>query len=826
MNSVLVPNIVITDNPELSKVFNALDSQYTSFSKYIEDVEKNYDEETFIYFTSENTEFLNFEFEVGASKPGGTGYTCSVEFLETGAPFERKLLKSNIQKVISSNGQESYANRNFYIAFGVGDNLSYWSRFNTCPMISGEIFQAFNQPKTIKLKFSVASLDNDLDSMLFSSDMDTDSIEKIEFNNTQEEGFVTNLDFIAPSEETNAQTPEKVIGNYLYGFNCFDFLIKKTITQFLQAIYCQIPNVFFVTKDLKQLLFNKIKLPKAFGVDTISPIVFDLAIQNYILKDSTTREVAENLTLTRANGINFILDNLPGVAQDYLTLALTIPRDELESKIKCFAKFASEQADSDELTLEAKKEKLRRKVEDLREGLTRLTGVETILIRESDTEIIRNFIDRVPEDTKKLIPLNPNMPIIMFGQKDVIRSLLYGESYDGIEYSNKEIQKYLKKRMTTYNLYGSHHSSKNDEEKDLEARLEIDDISEAYPDFPLFRYNVRNPNVLSLNVEKNNVYAAMLQASFSKPVEYYQTYSLNQENDLIRILLGVKKDLKTETYKDTAPARATLFDKLEIKTRDLIENKMYWGKTRTLTLLESKLNKLKKDKNKIFAKLFDDKKFLKFFDFILNLYSNDGGTVDLSNLRTIVENKFTKDIDERDGTYTKTKKEQDLNVKITSFLETEYSISEEDLDSYIFIVYSILALFLEESQEKSDLSTDKKVVFLRYTLKNYDESTITDGLIYSDLYKTVKGYSFTVEIKTLPFFGLSNQYWVGHPCILYAKRPRLIGVSFEDVSDDFLTGSYRILKMKHEISSSTCESTFVLQKIGSTIGNPNKHDNT
>lgn len=824
MNSVLVPNIVITDNPAIAKVFNDINSQYTSFTNYIEDIEKNYDEEDFIYFTSENTEFLNFDFEVGSSKPGGSGYTCSVEFLETGAPFERKLLKSNIQKVISSNGQESYSNRNFYIAFGVGDTLSYWSRFNTCPLYSGEMFQAFNQPKTIKLKFSVASMDNDLDSLLFSSDIDTDSIEKIEFNNTQEEGFLSKLEF-TNGKKIKTTSNEK-IANYLYGFNSFDYLLKKTITQFLQTVYCQIPNVFFVTKDLKQLLFSKIKPPKVFEYDTISPLSFDVAVKGFVIKDSTEREIAENLTLTQAGGIKAILEGLPGVCQDYLGLSLTIPRDGLDPDIKCFVKFASEQADSDDLTLEAKKDKLRKKIEDLREGLARLGGVETVLIRESDAEIIASFINQIPEETRKLIPLNPNMPMIMFGQKDVIRSLLYGESYDGVEYSNEEIQKFIKKRMIVYNLYGSHHASKKTEEDLIEAEIKIDDLAEDYPDFPIFRYNVKNPNILSLNVEKNNVYAAMLQASFSKPVEYYEGYSLNQENDLIRILLGQKKDLKTETYKDTAPAREELFDLLEIKSKQIVNDKMYWGKTQTLTLLEAQLKKLKKDSQKIFSKLFDDKKFLKFFDFILNLYGADGGTVDLSNLRTMVENKFTKDLDERKGDYTKTKKEQDLNVKITSFLEKEYSISNEDLDSYMFIVYSILALFLEGDSEKSALSTDKKVVFLRYTLKNYDESTITDGLIYSDLYKTVKGYSFTVEIKTLPFFGLSNQYWVGHPCILYAKRPRLIGATYEDVADDFLTGSYRILRMKHEISSSNCESTFVLQKIGSTIGNPNKHDNT
>ena len=73
-----------------------------------------------------------------------------------------------------------------------------------------------------------------------------------------------------------------------------------------------------------------------------------------------------------------------------------------------------------------------------------------------------------------------------------------------------------------------------------------------------------------------------------------------------------------------------------------------------------------------------------------------------------------------------------------------------------------------------------------------------------------------VDITTLPFFNISNFFWIGYPCILYASRPKLIGGAQDDVLDTLISGTYLIVGITHTITPTTCESEFNLIKKGTS----------
>ena len=804
ISQVLTPNILITDNPLLVANFNSVRSSYTSFQQFFNDNKTQFSNENYLLLQSDNVGITNFNFEIGTTKPGGSGgYTCNVEFLETGTLFERRLLKSKIQQVLNSNKKSSVNLRTFYIAFGVSDDLKYWSNFQACPYLRAEIFQNFNQAKIIKLTFKVISLDQDFDQLLSNQDLDIDGIANIDINNVTYEGVLSPLRF----KKIDAT---KELVDYFFGANSFDHFLKNVTNNFLRALYGQVGNVFLVCRDLKQLLFNNIRMPINDKDDPnkgVNPKIFDFYARSMAPTSADDPFISKYAVLKQYRVVSNVLQSLPGLAKANLNIDLIFPQfdaERMKNGINFTGKLAFRQADHEDLNLEEKKKKLLSFLDTIRDGLKTLTGKEIILIKESDTAIIHRFYDFIPEQLRSELPFNKDQPLILFGEKDIIRSIVYGEEYKNLPLLNKEMNSYFKKVTKTYNLYGSHID-------------EIDTYTEAFPDFPIFRFNVTNPNVLSINVENNNLYNVFLQAAFTKPIEYSSAYALSLENELFNKLLG-RGNTKESPNKGIPRVRNELFDLLDISKSVVISND-----------LKIVLQQLKDKKDAILDKLLDEDNLINYFEFIIKLSStNDYSNPE--NVKDIINEKLRNGIirQESNGKWVNNFVEptDKLGKKINEFIQSNYSFSDEDYRSVLYITYAILGMLNDEK----DFSTGyDKIEALNYTIERSSsnaekEAALDDALIYTDMFKQISNYIFTLEIKTLPFFGISSQYWVGKHCILYAKRSSLIGDTQVDLFDDFLSGGYRILRMRHDITKDTCESTFVLQKVSSNIGDLNRYD--
>ena len=85
-------------------------------------------------------------------------------------------------------------------------------------------------------------------------------------------------------------------------------------------------------------------------------------------------------------------------------------------------------------------------------------------------------------------------------------------------------------------------------------------------------------------------------------------------------------------------------------------------------------------------------------------------------------------------------------------------------------------------------------------------------ITYYDLFNFIDQIPIQVELTTLPFFRISNFFWLGYPCLLFANRPDLISSNNLDPLDSYLTGAYIINSIKHKISNDRCESIFTLTK--------------
>jgi len=82
-----------------------------------------------------------------------------------------------------------------------------------------------------------------------------------------------------------------------------------------------------------------------------------------------------------------------------------------------------------------------------------------------------------------------------------------------------------------------------------------------------------------------------------------------------------------------------------------------------------------------------------------------------------------------------------------------------------------------------------------------------------------------VTIKTLPFFKLSSQYYLGKPAFLIGTQPSVVGRKFvngilekqNEQVNSFYSDSYIIMGFEHEISEDEISSTFTLLKTGGNI---------
>lgn len=97
----------------------------------------------------------------------------------------------------------------------------------------------------------------------------------------------------------------------------------------------------------------------------------------------------------------------------------------------------------------------------------------------------------------------------------------------------------------------------------------------------------------------------------------------------------------------------------------------------------------------------------------------------------------------------------------------------------------------------------------------YNESGVNPMSVQAHVLQRVIPKSVSLEIRTLPLFTLSTNYWLSHQCLLLGHSPQIVNSAIgSDIkkgkSDTFYSGMYHIFGWEHEISRNYVGSTFNL----------------
>lgn len=823
MNSkVLVPSIIITTNPEATKVFTSEEKKYTSFDKFKTDLATGnfYDSDEFIVIDSSNTDIISFNVDISSGESGGKGSQISVEFVPKQDEFEIRLLRSILNRYKNNSYFKDYPKNLFYVAFGVGDNLIYWSNFNAVTLASTSTFQEFNQPKTIQLNFTVSlglneRLDLIVDQLLTT---DTEIVSDLKISGNYVDGLFAKKWSLSDSIDIPIDTDEngKALLECMFGSTWIDYIYRKVIVDYLSAVFQQKKNIFIISpnlvkqipniqekpssadivntfeKDLKEIDYNKArleifeetgkKIDVLLGTETAPPRLVTEKVIDY----ESTRTTAVNTAIIVGGGA------AAGIAGG--------PSTKTVKKYLGSIRFDSYTEESENKDYEALRSNIEQKIKELVSGLGRLTGESCSIVRESDVRFIGYFLKTIskefaafgdpssPDDIAQFLGvpatpttpsnrssflseyLDPYQPLILIGPKSLVRSVLYGDpstnnfnnTLETIPF-NQFAFDYLTVSWKSLDLYAS--QAREEDISFLEDLVEKQNIKNlGISNFPVFRYNTVNSNVLSIKSDQTEMYNSFLYAGISKTTEFYSQAAVIEQAQI---------DQKNQAQ-------------FRVNTRllDLIFNRRS-ADASGLFLPPSQgprvpaSDKVRKELlNELTAQVLLSEKKGRESAAKLISYAKKKGLIAIEG-----KNYDPEDTDISDDT-------------------TAYS---QETDKYIA---ELIATFLSDEKNEED--------YVMSNISIASADTLSDpALLYNQLLRFARNLSFVLKINTLPFFNISNQFWLGYPCLLFANRVSLLGATKNnpDILDRYLSGAYRIIGMKHQINASKCESEFTLARI-------------
>jgi len=387
------------------------------------------------------------------------------------------------------------------------------------------------------------------------------------------------------------------------------------------------------------------------------------------------------------------------------------------------------------------------------------------------------FYNLLTDNAKKELPINPNLPIVFLGEEKLIRSILYGDLFETNEVTNNEYPRneeaftYLNQSWKSLDFYGNNPTQEDIQtlEKRLAEVAKPFSPKVRYDNFPIFRYNTTNSNVTDISSEENNMYYSLLYTGLTEYPKIYDQYKANEEEIKLKELA-----VKTRISISLAQSLSFYIDRRTEKS----------FKLRNLSLEEYK--KLKALVKKIKG---DYELVLKFVEYLL-------------------ENDIQLDAEIN----------EDLLKDIPFFEE----FSEYSIQSLILIAKTVVELLNNDEKDPSlpTVNIREKLQAIKNQQDFIDSGVSLDGtklildptITYYDLFNFIDQIPIQVELTTLPFFRISNFFWLGYPCLLFANRPDLISSNNLDPLDSYLTGAYIINSVKHKISNDRCESIFTLTK--------------
>lgn len=825
-NEVLVPNIILTNNPLFAQSFGDPTAKYTSFSKFKQDLVDSgqSDNPSFIILDSTNINIINFNIKAKA----GDQATVTLEFISRGDEFELRLLSSLLNQYKTNSFFKDYPKTTFYLAFGVGDNLNYWSNFIAINFASAATFQEFEKPKTVQLNFAVGLGVHESLELILSKVLpeESEAFSNISlFAGTSGPFSRKDWDLSKYYVDAPVGGNKGLILNYMFGFSQLDFLYKKVLREYLQTVFFQKVNVFILSEDLPKLALSRSNMPKfkefTKALETKTEWASDRS--DYIDSgslDATAVETDEAKIRARkeatekdkylTEGYKRIQETLDG----FLGTETNVPdgsfNSDGERNNTGTIKFYTTTEESEDKDYQALKNSVQSKVKDLTLGLGRLCGETVTLVREIDASIITNFIKNAsPQTVSKsktssaaeflLTYLNdlesptnpstrssdprsdlgskptvaslfdPTKPVLLLGPKSLVRAILYGEQPEGNQllntpYPTNEYSSKLVKAWKDLNLYESQTgaTSKNY----LEALLGSEGNNNQNSDEK--RKNLTKLPTFRYNVINSNVLSIK-----------------SEQTNILNALLYSGFNKIPEFYSQAAQiVQGTKAQKLNANKR-----------------VNSKL-----------------------LDYLINAtYPQTGIKIPFSQSlpkATEVNPKVYEILSQnRDKAETKVR-EAFEQLKASGWVE-EYDDASDLFPEDSFnpsqdqIVPRTLASILSEAFS-SDEELQKDYLISNISIGSVDD--LADPvLLYSKLLDTIQQLSFNVEITTLPFFPITGPFWLDYPCVLFANRLKLIGEKTDvSVLDQYLTGGYKIIGYSHTITEGRAESSFSLVRIPSS----------
>lgn len=781
-NFVEPANIILTTNSDLGRFYKKIGQKerlpFKSFGDYLKfaDTIKS-DKDLFLSLS--NSHILNVTYEFG--KEASYPYLV-IELLETIEYFESKLFNTVFEQI-----KDGRVKQTFYIAIGIGDNLDYWSPFNSFKLIGANSLTNYRDAKSIQLTFApIQGLMDYSWEVFFANTKDlsfnnlsftvSENLNSILYKDTQENllNVLKYKLYKYPASKYINKGPiigglENLITKYLETVfqtknvvTVFPKNLEKVASSFFESLiykylpYESDPDYYFdITKDVRSF-FDKVKEAFSEGETKTARALRNLFIGKeakfflilrdffenfgisvnfniytpYKPKSFTTGEgsVEQNI-VTKVPISNFVREEAPTVFDDEYPIEFYFKDANLEVLISLsLPRYEKE-----------KQQFIYNQIERLQQGLQQLfteNAPDIILYREGDTELLERLAKDIPG-----LEIDPTEPLVIFGDRFLIYNQIYGDSYKipyevPFEKDSELVREYIQELLTkTNNLYNSQKIETSQLDELLpKTSQEVSDFV-AFKNYPVFRFNTKEANVISLEIEKNEFYFSFLNQS----LKILQHYADSKE------LLATPQSNSLLTY------------------------------------------------NKEFSKFFND-------------YANNSESRQLvSQLKEL----FHVHIDNTAVSM----------ARLRSFSSLEFGVSETT--SYYDLISNLAGGELTEKEAQDAFNVSAlynewvRATDANLLVSKIDDTYLKDPIFFFyDMLESLEKMPFTVTIQTLPFFPISNLFFLGKPVILLANRVKILGdTKVQNPLDNLLSGAYLITSISHEISKSDVSSKFMLTKL-------------
>lgn len=818
------PSIIFTDSKEVADLFTKFRESGKNTAQSLLTLVKDKLTTEPVLLSNNSSSFISFEYQYTQN---GTPKLV-LEILETSTLFELRLIKSAVTNILSQLKERPTKeiitpSTIYYLAFGLGNDLDYWSSFGAYQLVGAESFEDFGDARKITLtfapsmglhEFSYKALEQFIDPKLFTTSY-LDIREKLQ----AKLAFGANMqDPLAVRETYKNNTFIQSRRAYRQHNLPFYLAALENITEkFIQVVY-NTDNVLVINPAgegfkapdggideqayLKPVSSKDLKSRKRTDY---SKSYWDKEYESILsFLSSEEAQTREEIEYAPGTPVQISGPQLPGIPGTPVLLAdpniVRITRFE-EAFRKYFSNFSInftylenyEYYSTNTLynlsELDAKaayKKELKRfsslvlildsnrfdyesgikpviieSLNNLFNGYKSFTGLgDYTLIREFDLDILK-ILDKKFKERYGQSFFDPSKPLFIFGPKLLIANQIYGQEYVlgnkiRLPFEVNTSNEIKQKLNSVYNLYNSSKISDTKlgsylNQNDSNGSKSLEELTKL-KNYPIFKYNTKNSNVLSVSVNDNKAYLNLLT----------QIYSLVGDYSNIKQLIH------------NSPYEAGI---RSIDASAIAENTDEYKKIKQASFSHQLYNASLDDRLDMIAQLDPESEFAKL---VFSKYMR-GNQADLEVAR---RNKLLSD---------NTIPIEDRRAFLNSLDEEILRQDSEVLTSYLNSKYGVVNLL-------EDKYADDPMKFFIDQMELFDQAVLQ------------------VEIETLPYFPISSPMFFHMPCILLANRPKLLLDNRLPSPLDTISGVYNILGYSHKIDSSRAYSTFKLFYVGPKTG--------